>query len=85
MGDYLCVADDYIVHDVALQPCQPLAMWRTANCLTRFAYCPKEPNAMPFPPRQVMLLARMFVEFYEIPNVVIEMCETQRNAYAFDG
>ena len=37
-----------------------MAVERLTNC----TYCPREPNAIPFPPRQVTSLTKMFVEFY---------------------
>lgn len=54
---------------------------------TRPAYWPSEPMAIPFPPRQVMSFAKMFVEFcYREHNKSRDDCKNGcKCTYPFDG
>ncbi len=68
---YLEIFQENVVHIVVLQAAM---RWnkrgrRTlvdSKVLTNWTYCPSDPKAIPFPPRQVMSLATMFVEFYDV-------------------
>lgn len=52
--------------------------------LTRSTYCPREPTAIPFPPRQVMLRARTFVEFFS-HDMITMITRVSSGTYAFDS
>lgn len=48
-------------------------------------YWPSEPIAIPFPPRQVMSFAKMFVEFYRDVESRDDCKSDYRCTYPFDS
>ena len=64
---HLDVFHDHVVHDIILVVARVREREKygvAVERLTNWTYCPRDPNAIPFPPRQVTSLTKMLVEFY---------------------
>lgn len=72
----LCIKKFSLERSIKQQP---------SRSLTMFAYWPKDPNATPFPPRQVIFRATIFDEFYGTLHQPGLEIGGRWLSYAFDG